>query len=173
MVCHPSRPEKLKIVVFGPYHVGKTSFIHSIDPAARHTEAISTGGSGTTVAFDYGRTTIGNRRIYLFGTPGQDRFDFARNLIARGLDGAILIVDAGVGIQQMHRELWQRLRRDKVPVAFFINRNSPRENIPSWRDTLKGEPVYEISSLDTISSRRALEAFVPLISSPENTNRMV
>jgi small GTP-binding protein len=156
----PHRLDKLKIGVFGPYHAGKSSFIQSIDPNARHTEARTSGGDHTTIAIDFGRTTIGGRQIYLFGTPGQERFEFVREQITNGLDGALLLVDATTGWHSMHDEIRRRLKNDGVPVAFLINKCDVMGDHHAIWNMVQEESVHEISALDPISSRRALESFV-------------
>lgn len=88
---------RLKIVVFGSFNAGKSSFIQALDPPrSRHIEASSEEGPPTTVAFDFGRLTVRDKAVFLFGTPGgQERFEFVRQIISRGgMDGAIIVVDA-------------------------------------------------------------------------------
>jgi signal recognition particle receptor subunit beta len=84
---------KLKIVVFGAFGAGKTTLIKTIDPESKHIEANCTGGT-TTVALDFGRIQKDECHIHIFGTPGQERFEFAREIIATGMDGGILLIDA-------------------------------------------------------------------------------
>jgi uncharacterized protein len=103
-----SVPVAMKIVVAGGFAVGKTTFvgaISEIDPL--RTEAVMTveglgvdnvgaveGKTGTTVAMDFGRITIGpDMVLYLFGTPGQDRFWFMWDELARGSIGGVVLVD--------------------------------------------------------------------------------
>jgi signal recognition particle receptor subunit beta len=159
----PHRKGKLKIGVFGPYHAGKSSFIQSIDPSARHTEARTPGGDHTTVAIDFGRTIINGTPIYLFGTPGQERFEFVRGLITRGLDGALLLVDATIGLHTMHERIRHHLQERGVPMAYLINTFEASPDPEAIRSALKGEVFHEISALDPVTSRKALESFVQRI----------
>jgi uncharacterized protein len=89
-----------KIVVTGPFSSGKTQFIKTIsDIEVVSTERrITTEDRGikaeTTVAMDYGRVKVGDDTLYLYGTPGQPRFDFMREILSSEMDGFIVLVDS-------------------------------------------------------------------------------
>ena len=151
---------RLKIVVFGSLNAGKSSFIQALDPQSRHIEATSEEGA-TTVAFDFGRLQVRDQAVYLFGTPGQERFEFVRQILARGMDGAIIIVDATTGVDSMTRHLYDRLKRLGVPLAFMANKcDCPGAAPEAVRRDVPGEMVHTISALNGKDVLAALDAFV-------------
>lgn len=93
--------QNVKIVVTGPFNAGKTEFIRSvseIDVVSTErkisTEAEKIKGS-TTVAMDFGRITVDDDLVlYLFGTPGQKRFDFMWEILSEGMLGFVVLVDS-------------------------------------------------------------------------------
>ncbi|MGW1045378.1 GTP-binding protein [Streptomyces sp. NPDC002547] len=118
----------MKLVIAGGFGVGKTTAVASISEIKPlTTEALITTASldvddtvstpnkrSTTVALDFGCLTIDNTlKLYLFGTPGQDRFGFMWNDIAHGALGALIVVDS------------RRLRDGYPAIDYFERRNMP------------------------------------------------
>lgn len=93
--------QTVKMVITGPFNAGKTAFISSvseIDVVSTEreiTDETSRIKEQTTVAMDFGRITVDDDLVlYLFGTPGQKRFDFMWEILSEGMLGFIVLVDS-------------------------------------------------------------------------------
>jgi small GTP-binding protein len=93
--------QTVKMVVTGPFNAGKTEFIRSvseIDVVSTERKISSDAErvkETTTVAMDFGRITVDEDLVlYLFGTPGQKRFDFMWEILSEGMLGFIVMVDS-------------------------------------------------------------------------------
>ena len=124
--------QAVKIVVTGPFAAGKTTLIRTISEITvlstekDITDDTQSQKAETTVAMDFGRITIDHDLVlYLFGTPGQDRFDFMWEILGEGMLGYVLLVDAdrpeslaeAVGILTAFQ------RMAKVPFVVGLNRS--------------------------------------------------
>jgi signal recognition particle receptor subunit beta len=93
--------QTVKMVITGPFNSGKTSFIGSVSeiPVVRTerkiTDETRNVKNQTTVAMDFGRITIDkDLALYLFGTPGQKRFDFMWEILSEGMLGFVVLIDS-------------------------------------------------------------------------------
>jgi small GTP-binding protein len=94
--------QTVKMVITGPFSAGKTEFIQSVSEIdVVKTERGITSETErqtkdtTTVAMDFGRITVDDDLVlYLFGTPGQRRFDFMWEILAEGMLGFVVMVDS-------------------------------------------------------------------------------
>lgn len=93
--------QTVKMVITGPFCAGKTQLIRSISEIdvvsteSKITNPAERVKPETTVAMDFGRITIDDDLVlYLFGTPGQRRFDFMWEILSEGMLGFVVVVDS-------------------------------------------------------------------------------
>jgi signal recognition particle receptor subunit beta len=121
-------PTPVKIIIAGGFGVGKTTMVASVSeiPPLTTEEILTEASDGiddldgverkttTTVALDFGRITISPRHVlYLFGTPGQERFWFMWDELSRGAIGTVVLVDT------------RRLDSSFAAIDFFERRRIP------------------------------------------------
>ncbi len=89
-----------KVVVTGAFNTGKSTFIQTaseipvVCTEKSITDHLAQVKETTTVAMDYGRVTVRGCTLHLFGTPGQDRFDFMRDILGQEADAYLILVDS-------------------------------------------------------------------------------
>ncbi|MTV25536.1 GTP-binding protein [Nitriliruptoraceae bacterium ZYF776] len=170
----PSRAPAGKIVVTGPFDAGKTTFVRTITGGtAVATERAVTGHEDgtTTVAMDFGRLALApDLSLHLFGTPGQDRFEFMWDILAEGMLGSVVVVDVtrpGALEEARHiREAFARL--GDVPQVIAVNKvtGSSDAAVATVRRTLEipvHVPVLVVDARDRASVKRVLVVLLHVV----------
>ncbi|XRP97194.1 GTP-binding protein [Methanocaldococcus sp. 16A] len=108
---------EIKVVVVGSSDVGKTTLMENLIGRIGKVEH-----NGITTAIDYGSLTINAKKIHFFGTPGQKRFEFMRELALKGTNLALVVLDASRGITKEDEEIIKLLESKQIPYGVFINK---------------------------------------------------
>ncbi|MEU6402758.1 ATP/GTP-binding protein [Streptomyces sp. NPDC046985] len=170
----PTAQAAVKIVIVGGFGVGKTTMVGSVSEIRPLTteETMTQAGVGvdddygsasktaTTVAMDFGRIGITERLVlYLFGTPGQERFWFLWNGLFEGALGAVVLVDPRR--LEVSFDVMGRLEERGVPFVVAVNSfpGGPRHPIAELRaalDLAEEVPMVECDVRRRASSRDVL-----------------
>jgi signal recognition particle receptor subunit beta len=137
-----------KIIVTGPFNSGKTEFVRTASeiPVILTEKNITTEDRGikaeTTVAMDFGRITIGDDTVHLYGTPGQTRFSFMWEILASEMNGFIVLVDSTDphSFPEAAELIQQFSGYENVPYIVVANK-ADLEDIASLDDVRDGTQV--------------------------------
>ncbi|MGW1723601.1 GTP-binding protein [Streptomyces sp. NPDC002306] len=169
----------VKILVAGPFGVGKTTLIDSVSEIRPlHTEEHLTEASAqvddldgvrekatTTVAIDFGRISLpGGVVLYLFGTPGQERFRSLWKDIAYGALGALVLVDSRRIDASF--DVLGLVEETGLPYAVAFNTfpDAPRHHTPEQlRAALDLEPSTPMVTCDARDANSSIDALLALV----------
>lgn len=132
--------QAVKIVVTGAFAAGKTEFIRTvsdIEVVSTECEVTDTDErqlkAETTVALDFGTLAIDDEvNLYLFGTPGQERFDFMWDVLAVGCIGYVVMVDScrPAGLNETRRLIEYFATLTDVPFVVAANKQDDPTALP-------------------------------------------
>jgi hypothetical protein len=148
--------QSVKVVVTGPFNAGKTTFIKAVSEITvlsterQISDSSSEGAGETTVAMDFGRITISDDVVlYLFGTPGQQRFSFMWETLSEGMLGFVVLVDA----------LEDESIAEAVAMMDFFTSMSDVPFVVAANKV----PVEDAETFATLRSRLGLAEGIPLV----------
>ncbi|GAA3984827.1 GTP-binding protein [Streptomyces plumbiresistens] len=178
---HPGGPDRggtrsVKVMIAGGFGTGKTTMVHSVSDIKPLTteETLTQAGVGvdrligvtdkteTTVSLDFGKIGINEQLVlYLFGTPGQERFWFLWNGLCKGALGAVVLVDTR-RLASSFRAI-EEMERQNVPFVVALNvfpdsTDHPVDEIRDALDIAPHIPVVACDARDRASSRDVLIA---------------
>jgi len=166
--------QAVKVVVTGPFAAGKTTLIRTISEITvlsterGVTDSTRKRKAETTVAMDFGRITIDRDLVlYLFGTPGQDRFDFMWEILGEGMIGYLLLVDASRedSVQEAAGILDAFRTMARVPYVVALNRASAEDHalVDSVRQQLEIPPDVAILECDATDKESVKNVLLALL----------
>jgi signal recognition particle receptor subunit beta len=173
----PTVTRSAKLLITGPFGVGKTTLVGSVAPLLlRMDESITAASVGvddlrgtpekttTTVAMDFGRLHLNDSLVlYLFGTPGQVRFRPLWEGLADGALGALVLVDTR-DLDRCH-DVLDLLEEQGLPYAVAVNlfdgaRTYPVEEVRQALDLADDTPLTTCDARDRASCVKALITLV-------------
>ncbi|MWA10037.1 ATP/GTP-binding protein [Streptomyces sp. BA2] len=174
----PARSRSVKVMIAGGFGTGKTTMVRSVsDIKPLTTEETLTRASvdvdhligvaeknETTVSLDFGRIGLNDELVlYLFGTPGQERFWFLWNGLFKGALGAVVLVDTR-RLASSFRAI-EEMEQQGVPFVIALNvfpdsQDHPVDEIRDALDIPAHIPVVACDARDRESSRDVLIALI-------------
>lgn len=150
-----------KILVTGPFHAGKTTFIHALS-----TRAVSVDRLGTTIALDHGHVDHKGISADIFGTPGQERFDPLLELLGGEAMGVILVIDSTQPKTfPRAREMLEKTKTHGLPVVVAANKQDLKDALPPEEIRKQMKLPKEIPIVPVVATKRigVIDVFERLI----------
>jgi small GTP-binding protein len=172
--------KKIKVLITGPFAAGKTQFINTVseiktvqtERRIQHSREKQVKDY-TTVAMDFGKIRIDDEHeLYIFGTPGQFRFDFMWEILGEGALGIIILVDSTDPTTFHEARKIINFFQSRFPVPMVVGAN--KQDLPNaWSpedvrialdiNEEEGIPVIPVSAIDKESVKNALLTLFEII----------
>ena len=168
----------VKVMIAGGFGTGKTTMVRSVSDIKPLTteETLTEASTGddrligvadkteTTVSLDFGKIHLNDELVlYLFGTPGQERFWFLWNGLFKGALGAVVLVDTR-RLASSFRAI-EEMERQDVPFVIALNvfPDSPEHPVDEIRDALDISPDIPVVACDARDRHSSRDVLVALI----------
>jgi small GTP-binding protein len=166
--------QTVKMVVTGPFSAGKTQFIQAVSEIdvvqteRKITSEAEKIKASTTVAMDFGRITIDDDLVlYLFGTPGQRRFDFMWEILSEGMLGFVVLVDSARPETFQEAKSILNTFRTYAPTPYVVAANK-QDHPDAWepedlRIALRIDPRIKLLPCVAIEKESVKEVLLELL----------
>ncbi len=166
-----------KLVITGIFNAGKTTFVNTLsdievvntDKTVSHLDEASIKPT-TTIALDYGNVKIDdNVNVHLFGTPGQVRFDFMRDILAKGMDGFVFLIDStdSKNLSKATETLALFKKNTNIPYILVANKADLNglsiAEIRKQLNLTEDQPLVSCNALDKDSASAVVKQLVAII----------
>jgi signal recognition particle receptor subunit beta len=165
-----------KIIISGPVGAGKSTAVRALsDIDVVDTDEIASDETkimkaNTTVAMDYGVLNISdNERVHLYGTPGQERFDFMWDILSQGGLGLVLLVsnaypDPFDDIRSFLQAFGEFIGKTSVVIGITKTDEKASPSIDDYHtelgDLIRQIPVFEVDARDRVDLVMLVEALL-------------
>lgn len=139
-----------RILVTGPFNAGKSTVVKALAD-----KSVSIDRMGTTVAFDYGNVNITGIEAEVFGTPGQERFEFIFKIFAREVSGVLLVVDATRPEELPRAKQMLDLVGPRIPYVVLANKSDLRGALAPGDIAHRMELSPDVQVVSTVATEKS------------------